>query len=136
LGERTLTVDCDVIQADGGTRTAAITGAYVALWLAGRRAREKYGLAANPVKGRVAAVSAGWIQGELLLDLDYQEDSGAEVDFNVVMTGDGDLVEVQGTAEGKPFSRAQLDALLDVTQGGISRLFEIQQEAIRSAGKT
>jgi ribonuclease PH len=135
LGERTLTVDCDVLQADGGTRTAAITGGYVALWLAGRKVRELYGLTANPVKGRVAAVSAGYVDGELLLDLDYSEDSRAEVDFNVVMTGDGELVEVQGTAEAKPFSRRQLDGMLDVAEAGIRRLFELQQQAIRAASR-
>jgi ribonuclease PH len=135
LGERTLTVDCDVIQADGGTRTASITGAYVALWLAGSKARELYRLSANPVKGRVAAVSAGYVGGELLLDLAYEEDSKAEVDFTVVMTGEGDLVEVQGTAEGKPFSRAQMNDMLDLTGKGISRLFEIQQQAIQAAGR-
>src|SRR5207253_4806841 len=101
LGERTLTIDCDVLQADGGTRTAAITGAYAALWLAGSRLRERYRLPSNPVTGRVAATSVGIVHGQALLDLDYREDSGAEVDFNVVMTGDGEFVEVQGTAEGK-----------------------------------
>src|SRR5579884_3271895 len=118
LGERTLTVDCDVLQADGGTRTAAITGGYVALWLAGRKLRELYRLSANPVKGRVAAVSAGYVDGELLLDLDYSEDSRAEVDFNIVLTGEGELVEVQGTAEGKPFSRTQLNGMLDLAEAG------------------
>jgi ribonuclease PH len=134
LGERTLTVDCDVLQADGGTRTAAITGAWVALWLAGSRARDQYRLGGNPVTGRVAATSVGIVGGTPLLDLCYEEDAHAEVDCNVVMTGDGRLIEVQGTAEGAPFTRAALDGLLDLAEAGIRRLFEAQQGALRHAG--
>jgi ribonuclease PH len=133
LGERTLTVDCDVIQADGGTRTASITGAYVALWQAGRHARERFGLPSNPVTGRVAATSAGIVAGVPLLDLCYEEDSAAEVDFNVVMTGESKLIEVQGTAEGEPFSRQQMDQLLELAESGIRELFSVQQQAIAAA---
>ncbi len=133
LGERTLAIDCDVLQADGGTRTASITGAYVALWLAGSRARELHGLTANPVTGRVAAVSAGLVNGEALLDLCYEEDSAADVDFNVVTTGEGGFVEVQGTAEGKPFSRAAMNGLLDLAQKGITELFDLQERALGAA---
>jgi ribonuclease PH len=133
LGERVITVDCDVLQADAGTRTASITGGYLALALALR------GLAAEGVvpddllTDSVAAVSVGLVQGEPLLDLCYEEDAGAEVDFNVVMTGGGALVEVQGTAEGEPFSRAQLDTLLDLAAGGIAELAAIQREALEHA---
>ena len=133
LGERTLSIDCDVLQADGGTRTASITGAYVALWLAGSRARERYGLAANPVTGQVAATSVGIAGDQALLDLCYEEDSTAAVDFNVVMTGDGGLVEVQGTAEGKTFTRAQMNRLMDLSEAGIRSLFAIQHAAIATA---
>jgi ribonuclease PH len=124
LGERTVWLDCDVLQADGGTRTAAISGAWVAL----ARAAQKHGL---PEPGtQVAAVSVGIVGGEELLDLDYEEDSAAEVDMNVVMTGDGRLVEVQATAEGRVFTRAQLDALVDLAAGGIERITAKQQEAV------
>ena len=129
LGERTVTVDCDVLQADGGTRTASITGGWIALAIALKRRGLERALA-----GRIAAVSVGIVDGTLLLDLDYSEDSHAEVDFNVVGTDAGTYVEVQGTAEGKAFSRAQMDGLLGLADGGIARLFEIQTEAIGRAG--
>jgi ribonuclease PH len=125
LGERTLWVDCDVLQADGGTRCAAITGAYVAA----RRALEHFGLS-RVLAGSVAAVSVGIVDGEALLDLDYSEDSAAEVDMNVVMTGEGALVEVQATAERTPFSRARLDELLELAAGGIEELAAAQEEAV------
>ena len=125
LGERTITLDCDVIQADGGTRTASITGAYVAL----ARALNKFGMG-QLLTGQVAAVSVGIVTGLTYLDLDYSEDSTADVDFNVVMTGSGEFVEVQGTAEGTPFSRAQLDGLLDLAAAGITDLTKIQQQAL------
>jgi ribonuclease PH len=133
LGERTLAVDCDVLQADGGTRTAAITGAYVALWLAGSKLCRESKLRSNPVTGRVAAVSVGLVAGVALLDLPYEEDSSADVDVNVVMTGDGRLIEVQGTAERDPFDREQLNALLDLAEGGIRQLFAAQQAALKQA---
>jgi ribonuclease PH len=128
LGERTLWVDCDVLQADGGTRCAAITGAYVAA----RRALEHFGLS-RVLTGSVAAVSVGIADGEALLDLDYAEDSQAEVDMNVVMTGEGALVEVQATAERTPFSRARLDELLELAAGGIEELAAAQEEAVAAA---
>jgi ribonuclease PH len=134
LGERTLTVDCDVLQADGGTRTAAITGAWVALWLAGSRIREQFRLPGNPVIGRIAATSVGIVGGTPLLDLCYEEDAHADVDCNVVMTGEGRFVEVQSTGEGATFSRGQLGELLDLAEQGIRRLFELQQAALRDAG--
>ena len=124
LGERTLWLDCDVLQADGGTRCAAISGAYVAV----RRALDKAGLS-RVLRDAVAAVSVGIVAGEPLLDLDYSEDSGAEVDLNVVMTGDGRLVEVQATAERAPFGRADLDELLDLAGAGIETISEAQQRA-------
>ena len=129
LGERTLTADCDVLQADGGTRTAAITGAYVALRQALEVLRERGDLREIPVKSGVAAVSVGIVDGEPMLDLCYEEDSRAEVDFNIVMTHAGEFVEVQGTGEGGTFSRAQLDALLSLAQDGISQLAKIQRSA-------
>ena len=125
LGERTLWVDCDVLQADGGTRCASISGA----WVAAARALGKAGLS-RALPESVAAVSLGIVGGELLLDLDYVEDSGAEVDLNVVMTGDGRLVEVQATAERVPFDRGQLDGLLDLATAGIEELALVQQEAV------
>ena len=121
LGERTIYVDCDVLQADGGTRCASITGGYVALELACRRLLEEGKLARMPLTQSVAAVSCGIVDGEPLLDLDYPEDSTAEVDANVVMTGDGGLVEVQATAERTPLSRAHLDDLLALAAGGHRR---------------
>ncbi len=130
LGERTLTVDCDVLQADGGTRTAAITGAYVALRQAldGMDARGQ--LSGQPLRSAIAATSVGVVDGELLLDLCYEEDSRAEVDVNIVMTDAGDFVEVQGTAEGAPFSRATLDAMLALGWRGIARLLAAQRDAL------
>ena len=133
LGERQIVVDCDVLQADGGTRTAAITGACVAVHdaLVGLVAAGK--LAHNPMREFVAAVSVGIHQGVPVLDLDYAEDSDCDTDMNVVMTEGGGLIEVQGTAEGTPFSRAELDALLDLAELGGRQLFELQRGAVRSA---
>ncbi len=133
LGERTIYLDCDVLQADGGTRCASITGAYVALALACERLREQGRLERSPLSGSVAAVSCGMVAGRALLDLDYSEDSTAEVDANVVMTGDGGLVEVQATAERTPLSRAHLDELLALAEGGIERLRVAQEQAISAA---
>jgi len=130
LGERTITLDCDVLQADGGTRTASITGAYVACALACRYLLRTNKVAQNPITGEVAAVSVGLVEGTPLLDLKYDEDSRAEVDMNVVCTGDGRFVEVQGTAEGKPFTREQMDRLLELARKGIERLVQIQRAAI------
>ena len=130
LGDRTLTVDCDVIQADGGTRTASITGAYVALRLAVEDMLARGLLDTSPIIGAVAATSVGIVRGEALLDLTYEEDSQAEVDFNVVMTDRGDLVEVQGTAEGRPFAQETVGRLLDLGRQGISELFSAQREAL------
>jgi ribonuclease PH len=130
LGERQISIDCDVLQADGGTRTASITGAWVALrdcveWMRGR------GMITAPVlTDHIAAISCGILEGTPVLDLDYAEDSRAETDANFVITGAGGIVEVQGTAEGKPFSRADLDTLLDLAAGGVSRLVELQKLAI------
>jgi ribonuclease PH len=131
LGERTIYVDCDVLQADGGTRCASITGGYVALELACRRLVEEGKLARPPLTGTVAAVSCGVVDGVPLLDLDYREDSAAEVDANVVMTGEGGLVEVQATAERTPLTRAHLDELLALAQTGIEALRAFQAEAVR-----
>jgi ribonuclease PH len=128
LGERTLWLDCDVLQADGGTRCAAISGAYVAA----ARALDRAGLGRALVDS-VAAVSLGIVGGERLLDLDYEEDSTAEVDLNVVMTGQGRLVEVQATAERAPFDRDELDALLDLAAGGIATIAEAQERALDAA---
>jgi ribonuclease PH len=130
LGERTFTVDCDVIQADAGTRTAAITGAWVALHLAMQAAVAQGLYPAVPLVDSVAAVSVGIVDDVPLLDLDYAEDSHAEVDFNVVMTGSGEFIEVQGTAERRPFSRARMDDLLDLAAAGIAHLRTFQQEAL------
>ena len=129
LGERTVWIDCDVLEADGGTRCAAITGGYVALRLALERLVEEGKLQAVPLTQSIAAVSCGIVGGEALLDLDYAEDSQAEVDMNVVMTGDGGLVEVQATAERTPLSRASLDELLALAAAGIDRLHAAQAEA-------
>jgi ribonuclease PH len=129
LKESTIWIDCDVLQADGGTRTAAITGGYIALAVALHNLKERGAITEDVLVDSVAAVSAGIVDGEALLDLDYQEDSRAEVDFNVVMTGSGSLVEVQGTAEGEPFSRGQLDAMVELAADGIRRLTAIQREA-------
>jgi len=125
LGERTLWLDCDVIQADGGTRCAAISGAYVAA----RRALDRFGLS-KALTGQIAAVSVGVVEGRALLDLDYAEDSSAETDMNVVMTADGRLVEVQATAEREPFSREELDGLLDLAAGGIEQITLAQDDAV------
>jgi ribonuclease PH len=130
LGERQITVDCDVIQADGGTRTAAITGAYVALHDAVSFMLGKKMIAASPLRDAVAAVSVGVFEGTPVLDLDYAEDSACDTDMNVVMTGAGGMIEVQGTAEGKPFSRAEMEALLDLAQKGIQRLIAAQKVAL------
>jgi ribonuclease PH len=130
LGERTITIDCDVLQADAGTRTASITGGYVALALAVRGLVQGGLVPDDVITDSVAAVSAGIVDGEARLDLCYQEDAGADVDFNVVMTGSGDLVEVQGTAEGEPFTRAELEALLDLAGSGIAELTKLQREAL------
>ena len=132
LGPRTIWIDCDVIQADGGTRTASITGAYVALALAVRSLRASGLLHVDPLTGSVAAISAGIVGGQAVLDLCYEQDSRAEVDMNFVMTGAGGLVEVQGTAEGAPFTRAQLDQLLDMATSGIAQLTAAQHAAIES----
>jgi ribonuclease PH len=131
LGPRTVTLDCDVLQADGGTRTAAITGGWVALALAVRAVRAEKKLAQDPMRRTVAAVSVGIVGGKVCLDLDYDEDSTAEVDMNVVATGEGELVEVQGTAEGKPFPRGDLDRMLDVAVEGILKLKELQLAAAK-----
>jgi len=130
LGERTVHIDCDVIQADGGTRTASITGAFVALHDAARLLADRQAMAAWPLREFVAAVSVGIYEGVPVLDLDYAEDSQCETDMNVVMTGDGGLVEVQGTAEGAPFSRAQLDAMVDLAGAGIGQLIAAQRSAL------
>ena len=134
LGERTLTVDCDVIQADGGTRTAAITGAYVALRQACELLVQRDDIASMPLRCTVAATSAGVVDGMPVLDLCYDEDARAEVDFNVVMTADGELVEVQGTGESHPFSRQAMNELLDLAETGIRRLFEAQKTALAEIG--
>src|SRR5204862_2528964 len=125
-------IDCDVLQADGGTRTASITAGYLALALAVRTLRERGSLSQDPLREEVAAVSTGIIDDEALLDLCYEEDARAEVDFNVVMTGSERLVEVQGTAEGEPFSREQLDALVDLGAAGVHQLIEMQRHALSS----
>jgi ribonuclease PH len=127
LGERTITLDCDVIQADGGTRTASITGAYVAL----ARGLNRYGMG-HLLTGQVAAVSVGMSGGAVLLDLNYVEDSSADVDFNVVMTDDDRFVEVQGTAEHRSFDRAQMNQMIDLAAAGIRQLFELQRKAIEA----
>jgi ribonuclease PH len=132
LGERTITLDCDVLQADGGTRTAAITGSYVALADACDVLVAKKFISVPPLHGQVAAVSVGICSGVPVLDLDYVEDSGAETDMNVVMNNGGGFIEVQGTAEGHAFRRHELDALLNLAAGGISRLFQMQAE-VRTA---
>ncbi|GAA2597587.1 ribonuclease PH [Actinomadura fulvescens] len=130
LGENTVQLDCDVLQADGGTRTAAITGAYVALADAVTWMREKGLVKGDPFVTSIAAISVGMVDGEARLDLCYEEDVAAETDMNVVCTGDGRFVEVQGTAEGQPFDRAELDALLDLAAGGCAELARLQSEAL------
>jgi ribonuclease PH len=132
LGERTVTIDCDVLQADGGTRTAAITGAYVALADACDSLRSRGLLAASPLHGQVAAISVGIVRGVPMLDLDYGEDSEAETDMNVVMNNGGAFIEVQGTAEGHAFRRHELDALLNLAASGIGELCALQAQALES----
>ena len=131
LGERQITLDCDVLQADGGTRTASITGAFIALqdcitWMQSRSMLKN-----SPIKDHVAAISCGLVKGEAMLDLDYNEDSSAETDANFVMTGSGGIVEVQGTAEGAPFSQDQFLQLLDLARGGIGQLIDAQKAALK-----
>ena len=130
LGENTIVIDCDVIQADGGTRTAAITGAYVALADAVSWLRQRGALAGEPLRDSVAAVSVGIVDGQCMLDLPYEEDSRAEVDLNVVMTGSGRFIEVQGTAEKEPFDRDAFNRLLDLGETGCARLTQIQRDAV------
>src|SRR5438132_2752324 len=133
LGERTITLDCDVLQADGGTRTAAITGAYVAFAIACKRLMKERKISKSPITSEVAAVSVGIVDGTALLDLKYDEDSRAQVDMNVVCTGDGRFIEVQGTAEGSPFTRQEMDSLLELGKKGITQLVLLQREAIERA---
>ena len=130
LGERTVTIDCDVLQADGGTRTASITGAYLALADACQNLQARRLLPASPLHGQVAAVSVGIVRGVPMLDLDYAEDSEAETDMNVVMNNGGAFIEVQGTAEGHAFRRHELDALLNLAASGIGQLFALQAQAL------
>lgn len=130
LGERTVTLDCDVLQADGGTRTAAISGAYVALLMAMQKLCKSRQLKTNPVHGQIAAVSVGIYKGIPVLDLDYDEDSQAETDMNVVMNEAGRFVEVQGTAEGHAFTREEFDALLELASGGVNEIIEAQNTVI------
>jgi ribonuclease PH len=133
LGERTVMLDCDVLQADGGTRTASITGAYVAFALACRRLLRMNKIERSPLIGELAAVSVGIVEGAPLLDLKYDEDSRAEVDMNVICTGDGRFIEVQGTAEGAPFTREEMDKLLVLARVGIERLVQVQRAALEQA---
>jgi len=132
LGERTFIVDCDVLQADGGTRTAAITGGYVALYHAFHNLRKQGVLPVMPLNKMIAATSVGIVNGNMLLDLCYEEDYQAEVDFNVVMTDKNEFVEIQGTAEGNPFSKETSDALLSLARQGIAKLFKIQKQTLRA----
>lgn len=136
LGENSLVVDCDVLQADGGTRTAAITGAYVALSIAIEDMISRGKLGKSPITTPLAATSVGIVRGEALLDLTYEEDSQAEVDFNVAMTQKGDFVEIQGTGESRPFSRETVDNLLLLAKQGISQLIQAQQEALSRAARS
>jgi ribonuclease PH len=135
LGERTITLDCDVLQADGGTRTAAISGAYVALSLAVNTLLESRQLKSNPLHGQIAAVSVGIYRGNPVLDLDYAEDAEAETDMNVVMNEAGRLIEVQGTAEGHAFSRSELADMLDLAEAGVLAIIDAQNEAQNAAGE-
>ena len=132
LGERQITLDCDVLQADGGTRCASITGAWIALYEACEKLVQAGKLAANPVKDHVAAISVGIFEGSPVLDLDYPEDSNCDTDMNVIMTGKGGIVEVQGTAEGEPFSREQMNVLMDLAEMGIRQLVAAQESALAS----
>jgi ribonuclease PH len=136
LGERSILIDCDVLNADAGTRTASITGGYVSLVLALDSLRQKRLIDRLPLTGSVAAVSVGIVGGKAVLDMSYDEDHRAEVDLNVVMTGTGRFVEVQGTAEGKPFTQAQLERLLALARSGIERLASLQRDALKHAGVT
>ena len=131
LGDRTITLDCDVIQADGGTRTAAISGSYIALVLAVERLLKKGKVERNPIHGQVAAISVGIFQGKPVLDLDYEEDAEAETDMNVVMNEAGSFIEIQGTAEGHALLRSELEALLDIAAAGIKTLLAKQAEALK-----
>jgi ribonuclease PH len=135
LGERTAWIDCDVIRADGGTRTAAVTGSLVALGLAFQKLVSLKAIPRSPLRDCLAAISVGIVGGEMLLDLDYAEDSHAEVDMNVVMTGSGQLVEVQATAEGKPYSRDELNELLELAQPAIEKLIEAQWALLKIGGR-
>ncbi len=132
LGERQITLDCDVLQADGGTRCASITGAWIALYEACDKLVQAGKLPANPVKDHVAAISVGIFEGSPVLDLDYPEDSNCDTDMNVIMTGKGGIVEVQGTAEGEPFSREQMNVLMDLAEMGIRQLVAAQESALAS----
>jgi ribonuclease PH len=135
LGERTITIDCDVLQADGGTRTASITGGFVAMSLAVRLLIKQRRVKANPIHGQIASISVGIYKGLPVLDLDYKEDSDAETDMNVVMNDAGAFVEVQGTAEGHAFRKPELDAMLALAGKGIQRLLEIQRETLEKSGR-
>jgi len=128
LGERTITIDCDVLQADGGTRTASINGAWIALWQACSRLVDSGVIPENPVREPVAAVSVGLFGSRTLVDLDYAEDSNAQVDMNIVMTGSGNLIEIQGTAEGAPFTREQMDRMLQAAVRAGKRILRIQKQ--------
>jgi ribonuclease PH len=134
LGERTITLDCDVLQADGGTRTAAITGSYIALAQACAALQRRGALTRSPLHGQIAAISVGVFNGVPVLDLDYAEDSQAETDMNVVMNSGGAFVELQGTAEGHAFRRHELDALLDLASGGLTTIFALQSQAVAALG--
>ena len=134
LGEHTVTLDCDVLQADGGTRTAAISGAFVALQIAMNRLCTAKAIKRNPLHGQIAAISVGIFKGTPVLDLDYAEDSQAETDMNVVMNDAGKFIEVQGTAEGHAFSRGEFDALLELAGNGIAEIIKLQNDAVNSAG--
>jgi ribonuclease PH len=130
LGERTITLDCDVIQADGGTRTTSITGAFVAMCFALNKLKEEKKISVMPITDFLASVSVGVVQGESVLDLNYDEDSQAKVDMNVVMTGSGRFIEIQGTGEESPFTRSEMNAMLELAENGIRSLIEIQKEAL------
>ena len=131
LGERTIWIDCDVIQADGGTRCASITGSFIALVMALAKLKKEGVISEVPVSDYVAAVSVGMLDGKPALDLDYEEDSTADVDMNIIMTGDGRFIEVQGTAEKEPFTRADMEKLLALAQGGVKELIAIQKKALK-----
>ena len=133
LGERTITIDCDVLQADGGTRTASITGGFIALMLAVTKCMDEAKILRPPIRDFIAAVSVGVIKDQVLLDLDYREDSKAEVDMNVICTGDGRFVEIQGTAETEPFDRARQDEMLDAAEDGIAELITLQKQVLAKA---